>query len=68
MEKRKLPMYMLWEGNRLKCACSFFSPLCSKYQKGKCQEEVVIYDPCQGVDECMKHSSYKRVNGALRQK
>lgn len=62
MEKRKLPMYMLWEGNRLKCECSFFSPLCSKYQKGKCQEEVVIYDPYQGIDECMKHSSYKRIN------
>ena len=68
MKKRNLPMYMKWEGNKLKCACSFFSPLCNGYKCGNCEEEIVIYDPFQGINECMKHSSFKRVNGALRQK
>ena len=64
----KMPLYMKWEGKRLLCACNFFSPLCNDYKCGKCEEEVVIYDPCQGIEECMQHSSFKRVNGALKQR
>ena len=68
IRKKELPMYMKWEGSKLVCACSFFLPLCKDHKCGKCEEEVVIYDPCQGIKECMQHSSYIRVNGVLKQR
>lgn len=68
MRKKKYPMYMRWEGNWLKCACLFFSPCCDGCEKGLCEEEVIEYDPCQGIEECMKARKYKREKGALKQR
>lgn len=66
MKYRKLNMLTRWTGSKLECACSPDSP-CEKYQKGKCEIEQLLYDPKQNIRDCIKHSSYKRVNGAFRQ-
>jgi len=60
-------MITKWQGGNLKCACSPSSP-CPNYRKGDCEIEELLYDPNQNINSCIKHSSYKRVKGALRQR
>lgn len=67
MNLKKLNMLTKWEDEKLKCACSPSTP-CSKYRKGICQIEQLLYDPTQSINSCIKHRSYKRINGALKQR
>lgn len=64
--KRKIALYTKWNKHELECACNFFNPLCEKYKQ--CEEIEVALDPYADIEECMKERSYKRVNGAVRQR
>ena len=66
----KIKMYVRWKDNEIKCACSISSPLiekCPYFKYEKCSKEIMMYDHYENIDKCMKHSSFKRVKGSLRQ-
>lgn len=64
---KKLNMFTRLKESKLLCACSPGSP-CPKYKRYQCQIEELLYDPMQDFRSCIKHSSYKRVNGAIKQR
>ena len=64
--KRKIVLYTNWENGELKCACSFFNPMCEKFKT--CEELEVKYNPYEDIEECMGHRSYKKVNGVIKQR
>lgn len=55
-----------WDGQDLKCACLFHTPLCKDNKE--CEEIELSLLPYEDVVDCMKARRYKRVNGALKQK
>lgn len=67
VEFKKINMFTRWKESKLLCACSPDSP-CSKYKRCQCQIEELLYDPMQDFRSCINHSSYKRVNGAIKQR
>lgn len=50
------------------CICNYNNPSCDKGYRGECERLNVLYDPYEDIEECMGHSSYKRVNRRYRQR
>lgn len=50
------------------CYCSAYNPRCPKGYDEECILIKYPYNPYEGIEECMNHSSYKRVNGRYRQR
>lgn len=67
VKKRKIVMLSKWDKWEMKCACLHSNPLCRCYKE--CEEIEVTIKPYQDVEECLRNQrSFKRHNGALRQK
>jgi hypothetical protein len=61
----KVKLFTKWKDGEIVCTC----PLINKCNKDHgCEELDFILDPYAGIKECMKHSSYERVNGKVHQK
>lgn len=56
------------EDSKYVCVCNANDPLCPKGYQGHCILIKHTYNPYEGIEECMKHDSYKRVNRRLRQR
>lgn len=55
-----------WDKKTLICACLQGNPACDRYKT--CEVLELTLDPYEGTKECMKERSYKRCNGAVKQK
>lgn len=55
-----------WNGKELKCACLYGNPCCDRYRN--CEKLELTLDPFDGIKDCMKERSYKKVHGAYKQK
>lgn len=62
---RKYKLMTHWRNQELVCCCPVKNQ-CSKDHG--CEELEFILNPYDGIGECMRERSYKRINGALRQK
>lgn len=66
VRKRQFVFLSNWEGQELKCACLFHSPLCKNNKK--CEEIELSLSPYEDIEECMKARRYKRnSHGSLKQ-
>ena len=66
-KKRRIVMLSKWNDWDMVCACLQCNPLCKNYKE--CEEIEVAIRPYEYIEECLRNKrSYKRVNGALRQK
>lgn len=62
---KTISLYTHWRLGKLECCC----PPENRCLKDKgCELIKFSYNEYEDVRECMKHDSYKRVKGALRQK
>ncbi|WP_242850497.1 hypothetical protein [Clostridium baratii] len=67
MKSRRIVMLSKWNGWDMKCACLHSNPLCKNYKE--CEEIEVAIKPYEDIEECLRNQrSFKRHNGALRQK
>lgn len=65
MKLRSITLLTFWKDNELECCC----PIHNKCSKDRgCEELEFTINPYTGIKECMKHDSYKRSNGAIKQK
>lgn len=65
MKLINITLLTFWKDKELECCCPPKNR-CSK-DKG-CELLEFTINPYTGVKECMKHSSYKRSKGAIKQK
>jgi hypothetical protein len=54
-----------WKEKELICCCLVNNKCC---KHNVCEELEFTLDPYEGVVECMKQRSYRRVRGALKQR
>ena len=65
MKLMKVQLYSYFKDNEIECCC----PPKNKCSKDKgCELLDFTLDPYADIKECMKHSSYKRNKGAIKQK
>lgn len=63
----KVTLNTKWIGKEIECVKSpSFCQACK--DRGKCEELDFKLNQYEGVEDCMKHDSYKRVKGAIRRK
>lgn len=66
MSKRIFTFLSRWDKNKLICSCLKDNHCCDRFKS--CEEVELILDPYMDIESTMKERSYKRVNGALRQR
>lgn len=65
--RNKIKLNIRFSGDKVSCAKSLeLCKGCSNYNI--CEYMELYYYPYDGAIECMKHDSYKRVNGAIKQR
>ena len=61
----KVKLMTYWKNKELTCCC----PINNKCSKDhNCEELEFTLNEYEGIEECMRERSYKRVKGALRQR
>ncbi|MBY7025198.1 hypothetical protein JW813_09225 [Clostridium botulinum] len=67
MKRKRVRLNVKFSGDKICCAKS--PGVCGKCKElNKCELLDMYYYPYDDIKECMKHDSYKRERGALKQR